>query len=96
MSETTKLVDETSATLSQAVQKTEEHFEEVVAPVRKNVIKRFPVIFLLLVSLGFTATISGLEQLLLKINFLQSNPAVMLIIGIALLILTGTLYKKLG
>lgn len=82
--------------VSEVVSKTESKVEEVVAPVRKHVIKRFPVLFLLLVTFGLTATITGIEQILLKFDLLQSHPSVVLVIGLATLVLTGTLYKKLG
>ena len=96
VSETTKIMDDTTGALSQAVDRTEAKLESMVEPVRKNVLQRFPVLFLLLVTLGFTATITGMEQLLLQVELLRSNPIIVLIIGIALLVLTGTLYKKLG
>lgn len=96
VSETSTLVEETSEEFADAVQTTEDRIEGVVTPVRKSIIKRFPILFLLLVTMGVTATITGMEQLLLQSNFLQSNPIVVLIIGLALLVLAGTLYKKLG
>lgn len=96
LSDTAKAVIETTESITTTVDQTEEKIEKVVAPVRKHVLKRFPVIFLLLVTLGVTATITGLERLLLQFGFLQNNPLVVLIIGIGLLALTGTLYKKLG
>ncbi len=92
MERDSNVVDETI----KAVANTEKELEKVVAPVRKKVIKKHPVLFLMLVTLGFTATISGMEQLLFQIDFLQNQPIVVLIIGLVLLLLTGTLYKKLG
>jgi len=94
--ETPSIVEDTTETISEAMQKTEDEIERVVTPVRKEVLRRFPVLFILLVTLGATATISGMEQLLMQINFLQSHPTVVFIIGISLLVFTGTLYKKLG
>lgn len=96
LTETTDIVDDTTATISEVVQKTEEKLEDVVAPVRKSVIKRFPTLFLLLVTLGITATTTGMQQILLEFQLLQEHPSIVLIIGLALLVLTGTLYKKLG
>ena len=94
--EVSKVVDDTAHSIAKTVGDTEQQIEKTVAPIRKNVIQRFPTVFLLLVTLGFTATITGLEQLLLQVSFLQNNPFVVLIIGLVLLVLTGTLYKKLG
>ena len=96
IAEAAKVVEETTSSVSSAVDKTEQTLEKTVAPVRKHFIKRFPIVFLMLVTLGFTATITGMEQLLLKVDLLQSHPSIVLIIGLGLLILTGTLYKKLG
>lgn len=96
LSETTKIFSKTTDVLSSAVVRTEKKLESVVQPVRKNVLQRFPILFLMLATLGLTATITGMEQLLLKVSFLESNPGLVLIIGLALLTLTGTLYKKLG
>jgi hypothetical protein len=95
-SETTRIFDKTTDTLSNAVVNTERKLESVFQPVRKNVLQRFPILFLMLVALGFTATMTGMEQLLMRVSFLQANPGLLLIIGLALLMLTGTLYKKLG
>lgn len=94
--EVAKVVDGTTSKISHTITETERKIEETVAPVRKSVLKRFPIVFILLVTFGFTATITGIEQLLLQINFLQNNPFVVLIIGLVLLVITGTLYKKLG
>lgn len=82
--------------MSEIVKKTESRVEEVVAPVRQRVFKRFPVIFILLTTFGVTATISGMERLLFQFNILQNNPGIVLVIGLMILILTGTLYKRLG
>lgn len=67
-----------------------------VAPVRKTIFKRFPVLFSLLVTFGVCATFLGMEQLILRSPFLYSNPGYILLVGIGILVFTGTLYKKLG
>jgi hypothetical protein len=96
VTETTKFVDETADSLSAVVTKTETQIDKVVSPARKRVLQRFPSLFLLLITLGVTATILGLEQLILQVEYLRENPSLVLIIGLSLLIFTGTLYKKLG
>ena len=88
--------EETAETLSSAMSAAEDTIERNVAPMRKEIWKRFPVLFLLLVTLGITSTVIGLEQILLQVEFLKANPSALLIIGLALLVLTGTLYKKRG
>jgi hypothetical protein len=74
----------------------EKQLEDVVAPVRESVIKRFPILFLLAVTFGLTATLTGIEQILFKFELLQTYPTIILVMGIGTLVLTGTLYKKLG
>ena len=67
-----------------------------VAPVRKTIFRRFPVLFSLLVTFGVCATFLGMEQLILRSVFLQANPEYILFAGMSILVFTGTLYKKLG
>lgn len=79
-----------------AVQQTETTIEQTVQPIRKSVLKRFPILFLLIVTFGVTATFFGIEQILLQFDLLQRYPWLILASGIGALVLTGTLYKKLG
>lgn len=65
-------------------------------PVRKTIIKRFPVLFSLLVTFGVAATLLGLEQIILQYDILQNSPWLIFLIGVSVLVFTGTLYKKLG
>ena len=94
--DTAAVVDDTTNAIADTIEMTEDKIETVVAPVRRGFVRRFPILFILLVTFGVTATLTGMEQLLLQVEFLNNNPFVVLIIGIVLLVLTGTLYKKLG
>lgn len=67
-----------------------------VVPVRQSIIKRFPVLFALLVSFGATATFLGLEKIITRYQFLDNSPELILLLGITILVFTGKLYKKLG
>lgn len=67
-----------------------------VTPVRKTIFRRFPVLFSLLVTFGVSATVLGLEQILLQYKILEESPVLIFVIGMSILIFTGTLYKKLG
>ena len=62
---------------------------------KKNAFDRFPLLFTLLASFGVVATFYGFEGLINKVDLLANNPFIVLGTGILLLILTGTLYKKL-
>lgn len=78
------------------VDETATQIEQSVAPVRESIIKRYPTLFLLAVTFGATATVTGMEQLLIQYELLAQHPTVILTLGIAILIVTGRLYKKFG
>ncbi|OGL34655.1 hypothetical protein A3F65_03060 [Candidatus Saccharibacteria bacterium RIFCSPHIGHO2_12_FULL_47_16b] len=62
---------------------------------RKNAFGRFPLLFTFLGGFGLVATFYGFERLIDKIDLLSRNPFILLATGVLILILTGTLYKKL-
>jgi len=70
--------------------------DNIVAPYRETVLKKFPILFTLLVTFGVAATIFGFEGVIMKISWLHDSPFLVLSIGLSILVLTGTLYKKLG
>jgi hypothetical protein len=61
----------------------------------KSVFSRYPLTFALLVVFGVSMVSEGIKDLLQKIDFLQNQPFMMLLLGMIVLIITGTLYKKL-
>lgn len=56
---------------------------------------RFPLVFTLLGAFGLVATFYGFERLIDKVQYFSDNPLALLITGVSILILTGSLYKKL-
>jgi len=66
-----------------------------IAPVRKSVLERFPIVFSFLVTFGATTTFLGFEKIIESIDFLNRHPFIVLILGMSVLAFTGTLYKKL-
>ena len=62
---------------------------------RDNAFGRFPLLFTLLGAGGLVATFYGFERLIDKIDLIADNPFILLASGVLVLILTGTLYKKL-
>tara|TARA_B100000508_G_scaffold120018_2_gene100929 strand:+ start:1730 stop:2032 length:303 start_codon:yes stop_codon:yes gene_type:complete len=82
--------------VQQVISDTEEKIESTIKPVRQNILKRFPTAFLLAVTFGVSITFFGIEQLLSRVGFLNGHPWISLIVGIGILVATGTLYKKLG
>lgn len=74
----------------------EARLDEQLTPVRQQLHRRFPTFFLLAVTFGVTATFFGMEQLLLQSQLLSDYPWLILGLGLGTLVLTGTLYRKLG
>ena len=70
--------------------------ETIVKPVRRSVLKRFPIAFSLLVTFGVAAVFYGFERVLMEVSYLNDKPFLILLLGIGVLALTGTLYKKLA
>lgn len=70
--------------------------ENVALPVRQSILKRFPVVFLLLVTFGVAATFFGIERIITDITWLYDRPIFILILGLLILSITGQVYKKLG
>lgn len=62
----------------------------------KQVFSRYPLTFALLVVFGVTMVSQGVKDLLLSISFLKNEPWIMLLTGIIVLLITGTLYRKLN
>ncbi len=63
---------------------------------RKSVFRRFPLVFTLLGTFGVVCTFYGFNKILAKIPLIAHNPYIALVIGVIILLFTGTLYKKLG
>ena len=63
---------------------------------RRSVFHRFPLLFTLLGTFGVVATFYGFEGIIDQISLFKDHPFILLGIGVATLIFTGTLYKKLG
>lgn len=61
----------------------------------KSVFDRYPLAFALLVIIGATLMSQGIKEILVETPLFKGQPLTMFIFGISILILTGTLYKKL-
>jgi len=64
--------------------------------VRDSAFARFPIIFVLLSTFGFVATLYGLEKLIDTVPLLAERPFLVFALGLATLVFTGSLYKKLN
>lgn len=63
---------------------------------RNTAFKRFPLVFTLLGTFGLVSVLYGVQHLFDKVPYLVNNPILALIVGLVVLLITGTLYKKLG
>jgi uncharacterized integral membrane protein len=62
----------------------------------RSSLQRFPLLFTLLAAFGLVATFYGFEGIIDRIDILADNPIILLGVGVSILAITGTLYKKLG
>ena len=79
------------------------HIEEVAKETNrymgvraKNAFAKYPITFSLLVLFGVVAVMHGFEGLVIQVPFFVLHPGVLFLIGLIILILTGTLYKRLN
>ena len=68
---------------------------EIMASRTKSVFTRYPVTFGLLIVFGAIAVHEGLKGLMKDFGLLDISPWHLLVTGLVLLTITGTLYKKL-
>jgi len=61
----------------------------------RRALQRFPTLFLLLVAGGAVMVFYGFQRIFDEIPFLYNHPFIMFFLGIAILVFTGKLYKKL-
>ena len=61
----------------------------------KGVFNRYPLLFSFLGTFGVVLIIHGFDGMIEKIAVLNNRPLLLLLTGIIILILTGTLYKRI-
>lgn len=62
----------------------------------KNILRRYPISFGILILFGVISLNEGLKGVLEELGLLEINPWYLLGLGILVLIITGTIYKKLN
>lgn len=58
--------------------------------------EKFPLVYALVATVGLVSVLSGLNKIIDRIEFFNDYPVVLVVIGVAILTLTGAIYKKLG
>jgi uncharacterized membrane protein len=71
------------------------NFEHLLKKRRNSTIKKFPTTFLFLSTFGLVCMLYGLEKIIDTTPLLSHNPFILVVVGVAVLILTGALYRKL-
>lgn len=56
---------------------------------------RFPLLTALIATFGLVMLLAGFQRVIEKIEFLNNNPWLLVVSGLTILIITGTVYKKL-
>ena len=92
--EGSKAMYEIIAEIQALTQKAESQLQAGVRPIKKSLITRFPVVFLLLVTAGFAAVTFGLEHFFHEFEIFRQHPYYVFWGGVAILVLTGAAYKK--
>ncbi|MDO8492200.1 MAG: hypothetical protein Q7S34_00975 [bacterium] len=59
----------------------------------KDVLSRYPILFSFLATFGLVSVIYGFERIIDGIPFLNNHPFLILILGVGILIFTGSLFK---
>lgn len=62
---------------------------------RRVALRRFPILFTILGAFGLVATFYGFEGLIDQTDVQRDYPWLLLLLGLSVLALTGTLHKKL-
>ena len=68
---------------------------QIMADRTKSVFQRYPITFTLVVLVGVVAVSEGIKGVLESFGGFYDHPWYLLLAGLAILIATGTIYKKL-
>ena len=79
----------------QEAEKIVKNFNDTAGKYTRPVLQHYPFLFAFLLTFGVSAILEGLRFLIEKIEFLTDNPLILILIGVIILLLTGTLYTKL-
>ena len=74
----------------------EERFIEKMIEKRDSAEVKFPLLTALAVTFGFVSTLYGFEKMIDRVDLFVDKPWILLILGITVLSVTGSIYKKLN
>lgn len=58
--------------------------------------EKFPLTYALLATFGVACVFAGINRIITKIDLLNDHPITLVFVGLAILLVTGAAYKKLG
>lgn len=79
-----------------SVEKIVKEVHDTTSKYTEPVLSRYPLLFAFLVIFSASMIMKGFERIIDRIPFLQQNPILLLLTGILMLTLTGSLYKWLN
>ena len=80
----------------QGVEKIVREVHDTTSKYTEPVLSRYPLLFAFLIIFSASMIMKGFERIIDQIPFLQEKPALLLLTGILLLTLTGSLYRWLN
>ncbi|HET7673113.1 MAG TPA: hypothetical protein VFK11_01190 [Candidatus Saccharimonadales bacterium] len=63
---------------------------------QKRAKEKFPLTYALLATFGVACVFAGINRIIVKIDLLNNHPITLVVVGLAILLITGAAYKKLG
>jgi len=76
--------------------KAEEKLIEKVVEKRIQAENKFPILITLAATFGFVSVLYGFEKMIDNIQLFVDHPYILLFVGLVILGITGSLYKKLN
>ncbi|MEK7569666.1 MAG: hypothetical protein AAB500_02160 [Patescibacteria group bacterium] len=77
------------------IDKTLRDAQEMAGKYTQPVLRRYPLLFALLLAFGAAALFTGFHLWAETVPLFHERPAILIFIGVIVLFLTGTLYKTL-
>jgi len=61
----------------------------------QSIFRKYPITLSLLITFGLVSILHGFEKVFDKIQYFNENPLVLILIGVGMLVGTGSIYKVL-
>ena len=74
----------------------EEKFIEKMIQKRHRAEVRYPLVMALAATFGFVCVLYGFEKMIDNISLFTNHPSILFIVGLIIMAITGTAYKKLN